>query len=67
MDEHLGKWRNIKSQMQDLKDEKAKASVILAAIGADDYQTVWKKTTREIDQVVSVLEKLRREYQEINY
>jgi len=53
--------------MQDLKDEKAKASVILAAIGADDYQTVWKKTTREIDQVVSVLEKLRREYQEINY
>lgn len=66
IDDHLNKWRNIKSQLQDLREENSAAQKVLAAIGAEDYSTIWKKSMREIEQVVSVLEKLRREYAEIN-
>ena len=64
INEHLGKWRNIRSQLTDLKDEQA--SKIMVAFGADSYTTCWKNTIKEVEQVIKVLEKLHGEYQEIN-
>jgi hypothetical protein len=64
IDENLNKWRNIRSQLSDLSDEKA--SKIMVAMGADTYMACWKNTLKEVEQIVKVLEKLRNEYQEIN-
>ena len=65
IDKNLPKWKNILSQLSDLSDEKA--SKIMVAIGADSYTACWKKTLKEVEQIVKVLEKLRNEYQEINH
>ena len=47
IDENLNKWKNIRTQLKDLSDEKA--SKIMVAMGADTYTTCWKNTLKEVE------------------